>query len=50
MIYSNEGPGGALGKFEISDSNERFRQMLTYVKIRKQKLEDMKNLRSRLES
>ena len=47
MSHSNEGPGvgEALGKSENSDSNERFWQMLTNVKIRKQKFEDLKNLK-----
>ena len=46
MSHSNEGlaVGAALGKFDSSDSNERFRQMFTNVKIRKQKIEHLKNL------
>ena len=47
MIHSNERPeiGESLGKFERSDSNERFWQMFTNMKIRKQKFDDLKNLK-----
>ena len=46
VSHSNEGlaVGAALGKFDSSDSNERFRQMFTNVKIGKQKIEHLKNL------
>ena len=38
VSHSNEGPrmGVALEKFDSSDSNERFRQMFTLEKIKKQ--------------
>ena len=51
MSHSNEGPGlsPALGKFDSSDSNERFWQLFTNVKIRKQKIGDLKNLKCCLE-
>ena len=47
MIHSNERPeiGESLGKFERSDSNERFWQMFTNMKIRKQKFDDLKNFK-----
>ena len=47
MSHSNEGAGvgAALGKFDSSDSNERFWQIITNVKIGKQKFEDLKNLK-----
>ena len=47
MSHSNEGAGvgAALGKFGSSDSNERFWQIITNVKIGKQKFEDLKNLK-----
>ena len=40
MSHSTEGPGlgAALGEFDSGDSNERFWQMLTNVKIRKIKV------------
>ena len=51
MSHSNEGHGVAvaLGKFYSSDSNEKFWQMSSNVKIRKQKFEDLKNLKCCLE-
>ena len=51
MSHSNEGPGvgAALGKFDSSDTNEKFWQILTNVKITKQKFEDLKNLKCCLE-
>ena len=51
VSYSNEGSevGAHLGKFDISDSNERFWQRFRNVKIRKQKSEDLKNLKCCLE-
>ena len=51
VSHSNEGPGvgTALRKFNSSDSNERFWQMFTNVEIRKQKFEDLKNLKCCLE-
>ena len=51
MSNSNEGPGlgAALEKIDSSDSNERFWQMFTNVKVRKQKCEDLKNLKCCLE-
>ena len=47
MSHSNERPGvgESPGKFESSDSNERFWQMFTNMKIRKQKFDDLKNLK-----
>ena len=38
--HSTEGPrmGAGLGKFDSNDSNKRFRQMFTNVKIRKTKI------------
>ena len=47
MNHSNEGPGlgEALRKFDCSDSNERFWHMFKNVKIRKEKFEDLKNLK-----
>ena len=52
MIHSNERPkiGESLGKFESSDLNKRFWQMFTNMKIRKQKLDDLKNLKCCSES
>ena len=51
MSHSNEGPGvgAALEKFDSSDSYKRFWQMLTILKIRKEKFEDLKNLKCCLE-
>ena len=51
VSHSNEGPGvgAALGKFDSSDTNEKFWQILTNVKITKQKFEDLKNLKCCLE-
>ena len=51
MSHSNEGSGlgAAIGKIDSSDSNERFGQMFTNIKIRKQKFEDLKNLKCCLE-
>ena len=43
------GVRAAVGKFDSSDSNERFSQMFTIVKIKNQKFEDMKNLKYCLE-
>ena len=51
MSHSNERPGlsAALGKFDSNNSNKRFWQMFTNVKIRKQKIGDLKNLKCCLE-
>ena len=51
VSHSNEGPRvvAAFGKFNSSDSNERFWQMFTNIKIRKQKFEDLENLKCCLE-
>ena len=51
VSHSNEEPGvgAAFGKFDSCDSNERFWQMFTNVKIRKQKFEDLKNRKCCLE-
>ena len=48
VSHSNEEPGVAkvLGKFDSSDSNERFCQMLRNIKISKQKFENLKNLKN----
>ena len=51
VSHSNEGngAGATLGKFNNRDSNEWFCQMFTNVKIRKQKFQDLKNLKCCLE-
>ena len=47
MSHSTEMPGvgAAFGKFDISDSNERFWQIFTNVKIRKTKICGLEEVR-----
>ena len=47
VSHSTEGLGveAALGKFDSSDSNERFWQMFTKVKIRKTKIWELEELK-----